>query len=218
MVSHRKECDRWAQSQIQILIQLFQGWISRTKTFKLTECKFPDHNNRKQRRTRPSSSVEWEGVASVWTLGIDWRTTRACSARNIWQRRRLASYALIIIIIIIIIITRKTLLCECHVSLTRVTATSLASGISIFTEALARYAAILPRKSVVKSPVCFFLFYLADPISLPSLLCFQWRLRATRPEFDSLKMQRFLLSSTVLRQTIGTIQFIHSVHGKLWRR
>jgi len=60
---------------------------------------------------------------------------------------------------------------------------------------------------------CFFLFYLAVLllylflVSLPSLLCFQWRLRAARLEFDSLKMQRFLLSSTVLRQTTGTIQF-----------
>ena len=67
---------------------------------------------------------------------------------------------------------------------------------------------------------CFFLFYLAlliylFPVSLPSLLCFQWRLRAARPEFDPLKMQRFLLYSTVFRQTKGNVQFIHSVHGKL---
>jgi hypothetical protein len=99
------------------------------------------------------ASNDWEGVASVWTLGIDWRTTRACSARNIWQRRRLASYALIIIMTM-----HKKLLCEWHVSPTRVTVTSLASGNSIFTEALTRYAAILPCKRFVKFLVCFVSF------------------------------------------------------------
>lgn len=119
----------------------------------------------------------------------------------------------------------KKLLRECHVSTARVTVTSLTSGISIFSglDPICSYPCV-QNSYKVPCLFCFFPFYLAllliylFPVSLPSLLCFQWRLRAARPEFDSLKMQRFLLSSTVLRQTIGTVQFIHSVHGKLWRR
>jgi len=99
------------------------------------------------------ASNDWESVASVWTLGIDWRTTRACSARNIWQRRRLASCASIIVIMM-----HKELLCKRHVSPTRVAVSSVASGISNFAEALTRYAAILPCKRVVKFPVCFVSF------------------------------------------------------------
>jgi cytochrome b subunit of formate dehydrogenase len=52
----------------------------------------------------------------------------------------------------------KKLLRECHVSPARVTVTSLVSGISIFTAALNRYAAILPCKRVVKFPVSFVSF------------------------------------------------------------
>lgn len=120
------------------------------KLFNLPSVSFLITTENKDVHDQIQASNDWEGVASIWTLGIDWRTTHACSARNIWQRRRLASYALIIMIMM-----RKKLLYKWHVSPTRVTVISLASDASVFTEALTRYAAILPCKRVVKFPVCF---------------------------------------------------------------